>query len=108
MLVYGCDGLRHDAEPLYHDGRRDDELLHDDERHEHDDLQHDHGHVQDGDDEGRHVHDVDQRRRRLLRHDSGLLRCDDEDDGLRLHLLHLHERHPGLLLLLLNDRYQPN
>lgn len=46
---------------------------------------------------------LDQRRQDVLRDDPVLLRHDDEDDGVWLHLLHVHEQHPSLLLLKLPD-----
>ncbi len=94
---------RHAAESLHHDGRRALQLLLHDERNDGLLLQPDHGHVQVRGHRGRRMHDLHQRRPRLQRHDSGLLRLHDSHDEVGLHLLHDDERHASLLRLLIGS-----
>ena len=107
MHGFRRDGGFHDAESLLDAERRHGFLPDDDERHDHDEHEHDDGHVQNGNDQGRHVHDVHQRRHEVLQDDPGLLHGHDDHDGVRLHLLHDDEQHAGLLRhddVILSDR----
>lgn len=72
-------------------------ISNDDEWHDHDDLQHDDGHVQMRDDHEWPDDHLHQRGCSMLQDDPGLLFMHDDDDGMRLYVLHDNERNTRLL-----------
>jgi len=102
LFLRRCDGVQHGTKLVYDVGRRYVQLLHDDERYDDLLLQSYDGHVQMRNDQGRRLPHVHQRRRQMLRNDSGLLRLHGVHVERRLHLLHAHEQYAGLLRGLLS------